>query len=846
MADANTARNVYDDPEFSREDLAEVAGGKKGAREIFEESDNFVRRAVNIRERIQQANGVLSEKEQEKYLRKLSWLERKRDPEALRILDEETKKVIDEVARLTREYFSKLDVNKELFGLDTARKVDTLQEYKDEFLKQEIEGKEKYAEALPDELKSLQDLRNRLIKLVGDSKTHMEEFGKLRRHEKHNDYLPKLEQNMRQFNDLIKKLESSGEYHKSELETMKVRFNESPLRDQEALLKEWGVEGKTSAETGEAASSLTELRTDFGKFSRERQLKYEKMFADAKTKKAKMELITKMRDELKNEYMGKVNQSKYLSPGEKKSAAESVAQSNFDIEFIELCLSTFDQCEKRVKEFAATYESQPPEAKSHYDFWNADYNKKKKIAEAIKEHGRLIAEFEKKAKKMVEEGLVARESVEGENGYIVKFKKLNLKDKKEKINHSPLDWPIRKEVLSHFKTLPAEYQKRMKDAFFKAHLKDRMRMLMEAKREIDETAKYREKFAVKVRRLGKGKLIAQKTVAAYEAWIKKLSLTDLKRFYEKSELNDPLREKALKSFESLDNKTKKQNAHFYELDLNARMALLKKLNPEEAQRITEEAESERAAESKVIDFEKRVKIKTLRESADKFKGEGNTDAERIIHEQILTIDPNNKISQKRLKEIAIQQNPMMQILNEDLANNPTMRRKMEGLEIIEIFEDMMRQSELAEGGKKLKNRSSKFGNAKWGNLHKALFEYTGGEKILDEETGMAIEVERLDIDKMQEGSDTNLLERYVRLFREERPDTGKNTKKFRKYTTIKRDGRELDTNELQQEKARFIENFVMEASRGAKKPPQGIKKPENARKTLKKNAGSRLRHIIPD
>jgi|GEM_PF-6375364 len=827
MANINTARQFFadDNQEFSSDDLEALAGGKKGADAIFEENEDFIKRAMNIREQIQQADNVLSEDEQKKYLARLEWIEKNRDTEALSILDQEIKGVIDETIHLVREYFAKLDANRELFGFDEARKVDTLREYKDDFSRQDIEGKKRYMEALPDELKSLQDLRDRLIKLVGNSRIHMQEFSKLRRHEKRDNYLPALEQNMRQFEDLMKKLESSGEYKEEEIETMKIRFKESSLNEQQALLREWNIDKNSE--------SIIDVKTNFMKFSRERQLKYEHEFNEAKTKKSKLEIIQKMRGELKDEYMGKVNQSKYLSPDEKNAAMQSVSNPNFDIEFIELCLKTFDQCEQQVRKLAAVFEAQPEEAKRHYDFWNADYEKKKKIIKLLQEHESLTAEFEKKAKRMIEEGLIARTSVEGENGYIARFRRLSLKEKRANMQNSPLDWPIRKDVLARFKALPQEYQKKMGKAFMEAHLKDRIQMLIDAKHEIDETASIREKFTVKVSKFEKNKLIAPKTAKAYKEWIKRLSLAELKRYYEQSELDDPLRQAVLKLFESLDDKTKRQNAHFYELDLSGRITLLRKLNPENAQNIIEEAESEREAKNKVSDFEKYVKIKLLRESAQQFQEQGNISAEKSIHEQILKIDPNNKISQERLKEIEMAQNPMMLILNGDLKENPAIKRRIEGLEIIEMFENIIRQSEQMEGAVKLKGRSSKLKNEKWKRLHEALFAYTGGEKILDEETGMAIEAEKLNIDTLSAGSDAHLIEHYMQLFREERPDTNNNPKKLRKYTAVKRDGKELTSSELTQEKNRIIKDIASDARTIVKQ----------ARKPQKSNLNSRLKHL---
>lgn len=851
MAGNTNARKFDDNTEITNEDLSDLAGGRKNAYDIFDESADFRNNTADIRGQIQEAGDFLSEEEQQKFLKRLESIERKRDAEALSFFSEEIKETIEKTQRLTRDYFSQLDSNKELFGLDEAKKIDTLQEYKDDFASQELERKQKYLESLPDEIRTLRELRNKLVKLVGNSRVHIEEFGKLRRHEKREDYLPRLEENMRNFDDLMRRLEKSDEYSSQELNIMAVRFKESSLVDQEKLLGEWGAE--KHKETKEAAESLTELKADFNKFSSARQSRNLHNFSEAKTRKEKTEIIASMRNELKTEYADKVNNTKYLSPAEKNLALASVSRKDFDIKFIEECLKSFDKCEDQVKQLAKIYESQPEEAKSHYNFWEANYDKKKGIVEAIKQHNKLSEEFEKKAHRMVERGLICKAAVEGENGedgYIAKFKKLSLQKKKETLNSSPLDWPIRNEVLQQFKKLPEEYKKKMEKDFFQAHLKERMKMVIEAKEEINEKKSLQEKFSKKVNDFAKQKLIAQKTATAYKDWIKKLSLDDLREYYEDSELDDPLREKALNAFQSLDEKTQKENSSFYELDLDARMKLLRKLNPEAAKQIEEEAENENEAKEKVINFEEAVQIRTLKKAAKKFEEEGNEDAAAEIYQQILEIKPNDKTSREKVRESELGQNPLMQMLiYQSIKDNPALQRKLEGLRIVEIFEYMIEESERHEGARKLRDRSSRFEDEKMAKLNQTLYDYTKGEKILDSE-GEAAKVKKLDVDGVRTAEDQSIVENYVHFFRDNRPDiynenTSLGEKEYQGFEVTTRDGKELNLHRIREEKGKFMEDFGEDIENSAKKQGKNVKvRTEDLEEATRKF--SRLKHINVD
>ncbi|MBI5152538.1 hypothetical protein HZA39_03315 [Candidatus Peregrinibacteria bacterium] len=846
----NIAKRFDDGTEITKDDLNDLATNKKNAYDLFENNNDHIQNALNIRGQIQEASDLLSETEQKKFLSRLERIERKRDKEALQILHEEIKETIEETQRLMREYFSKLDVNKELFGLNPSKKIDTLQEYKDEFLTQEIEKKQKYLEALPDEIKSLQELRNKLIKYVGNSRVHLDEFGKLRRHEKREDYLPRLEENMRNFNDLMKRLEKSDEYNSRDINMMTVRFKESSLADQEKLLKEWGME--KSARGKETAESLTELKSDFNKFSRERQSRYGRDFDQAKTRKEKTEIITKMRAELKNKYMEKVDKTPYFSSAEKNFALASVSRSDFDIKFIEECVKNFDKCEKQVEKLAEIYEKAPEEIQKQYNFWESDYNKKKEIAAEVKEHMRIMKELEKKIKQLAEQGIIAKKTM-GENGdYILRWRretaKLSLDEKKKSLSDSSLQVPFRKHVLEQFKSMPEEYKKRFEKQFMKGNLRERLKILVEATREINETHTLQEKFMKKVKDFEKRKLIAHKTAAAYKEWIKKLPLKKLRDYYENSELDDPLRKKTLEAFQSLDDKTQKNNSRFYELDLDGRMALLRKLNPKTVDRIIEEANNEKEAKEKVVDFEQTVQIHTLRKAAEKFEEEGNIDSEIEIHKQILEINSKDKKSRERLAELEMEQNPLTQMLiYGSIKDNPAMRRKLEGLRIVEVFEYMLEQSQRHEGAKRLRDRSSRFEDKRIKDLNEALYDHTRGEKILDVE-GEAANVEILDIDRVRDGNDQNIIEHYVDLFRNKRPDvnneeTSLGEHEYRGFMVKRRDGQELDLNRIREEKDKFIKEFAGEISRANSGRQTKIKK-EDMEEATKKY--SRLKNLNLD
>ncbi|KKQ72007.1 MAG: hypothetical protein UT33_C0007G0095 [Candidatus Peregrinibacteria bacterium GW2011_GWC2_39_14] len=841
MANVNRAQRQDEQDTFNDDDINALSEGKVDAQDIFEQQEAFTRQVIDIRERLERADGVLSAQEQKRYKDKLLDIEISKDRKGLKTLDKEMAATVADTQKLTHSYFEKLDTNRELFGLDKDRHVDTLAEYKQEFKQQDVKGKETYFKQVDQEIDSLRELQDKLVKLVGNSPAHMEEFNKLRRHEKRDEYLPELETVMKQYNSFMKKLEGSKEYDASEIRMMEMRFKESSVADQKKLLQEWGFEGKTEAGAEKVAEVAQELKAQFNLFSPTRQKKFDREFADAKTKRRQTEIIDSMRADLKQDYMKRVNGSKYLSSSEKQKALQSVSDKNFDIKFIELCLSSFAQCEAKVKQFEKTYSNAPKEVQDQYHFWEADYEEKQKIIEEVKEHVKIGKEFEAKVKKFAEEGLVAKKSMSEDKDYIVKwrhnFRKLSLVEKKKLLQNSSLDAPIRKQVLADFRALPEAQRKPFEKAFMKGNLRERLKILTQLKEQGNEMMKNRDGLTKKVGTMEKRGTLAHKSARAYEAWIKTLSAEDLKKYAKKSELDDPRREKMLDLFESMPKSAQEKHNSFYEMDLNERIALMSKLKPEDTKKALDAAENQETAEDNVLDFKKRVEIKALRKVADQFKENGNLQAEMHLHQQILELNPKDKQSLARMQEIQKMENPLLKMLDDKLQGNDELKRQVEGYQIVDIFETLIRRSELAEGAKGLEERSGKFKDSRMAELNKELAEHSKGTQILDETTGRAIDVEDLDVDRVEEGSDKELVNKYVDLFREERPmnTANQNQSRLRRLTMHKRDGRELKGEEIKQKKAEFEDQLAQKL--GVGKTAQDR---ENLKKAVKKTRHSRL------
>jgi len=841
MANVNRAQRQDEQDTFNDDDINALSEGKVDAQDIFEQQESFTRQVIDIRERLEKADGVLSAQEQQRYKDKLFDLEMSKDRKGLKALDKEMAETVSNTQKLTHSYFEKLDTNHELFGLDKDRHVDTLAEYKEDFKQQDVKGKKTYFKEVDQEIESLRVLQDKLVKLVGNSPAHMEEFSKLRRHEKRDEYLPELETVMKQYGAFMKKLESSNDYNSAELRMMETRFKESSVADQKKLLQEWGFEGKTEAGAEKVAGAAQELKAQFNLFSPARQKKYDREFAEAKTKRKQTEIIDTMRGDLKQDYMKRVNGSKYLSSSEKQKALQSVSDKNFDIKFIELCLSSFAQCEAKVKQFEKTYSNAPKEVQDQYHFWEADYEEKQKMIAEIKEHMKIGKEFEAKVKKFAEEGLVAKKTMSEDKDYIVKwrhnFRKLSLVEKKKLLQNSSLDAPIRKQVLADFRALPEAQRKPFEKAFMKGNLRERLKILTQLKEQGNEMMKNRNGLTKKVDDFEKRGLIARKSAAAYREWIKTLSAEDLKKYAKKSELDDPRRVKMLELFESMPKSAQEKNNAFYDMDLNERIALMSKLKPADTKKVLETVESQEAAEEDVIDFKKRVEIKALRKVADQFKENGNLQAEMHMHQQILELNPKDKQSLARMQEIQKMENPLLKMLDDKLEGNDELKRQVEGYQIVDIFETLIRRSELAEGAKGLEERSGRFKDGRMAELNKELKEHSKGEQILDESTGRAIDVEDLDVDRVEEGSDKELVNKYVDLFREERPmnTANQNQSRLRRLTMHKRDGRELKGDEIKQKKAEFEDQLAQKL--GVGKTAQDR---ENLRKAVKKTRHSRL------
>lgn len=95
-----------------------------------------------------------------------------------------------------------------------------------------------------------------------------------------------------------------------------------------------------------------------------------------------------------------------------------------------------------------------------------------------------------------------------------------------------------------------------------------------------EEAREREqkRFLDKIEKMKKDKLLADPSAKEYEAWVKELSYADLKKFYEKSDLDDDKRKTVLAQFQSLPKGIQSGcERRFYSADLQEREKLMREI-----------------------------------------------------------------------------------------------------------------------------------------------------------------------------------------------------------------------------------------------------------------------------
>lgn len=820
--------------------LEDLAKRRTNASEVINKNEAFANIYWATRQDVQKADNVLSKEERKRFEEQLDALRAEKDPEKIRKLQQVIQGTITETRDLTQRYGAELDKNKDLFGKDKARGVDTLQEYKDEFKGKELKAKREWSRKLDDELKSLRDLRANLIKVVGEGKevkSYMDKFGTMRRHEKRN-YVKDLAPVVEGFRKACDTLRKAGVYSEDELENLGTRFREAPLDAQKRMLKDVEQEAKDESAKG--------LQDVFKKFSPDTQKKWDPELKKARGLKAKKDVIGRMKQGLRDRLIELWQKSKYQSPKEKSFITASIEKEDRP-EMLEMFVASFGKVEETIKGFAKKYESMPAEVQAQYDFWNADYSEKESISKQCDRHAEKITKWEAKLEAAVKERLVSKTSAAK---YSTGFKKLSLPEKDRILSQSVLDDPRRKAVLMRFTKLCeknpdlAEKNKHFDDM----RLRDRIELVNTLEDGLDKKADCKDKWKKKVEEKVAGRLLAKNSAKAYEDWFNDLEDTDeMEAHLQDSDLDDPRREKVLQTFEELSEKERGPHTNmFYNADLTGRIELLHRILPDNGAALDAALSNMEAAKVGVDALEQQTALTTYHELATTFQKRGNLDGETEIRQKIAKLDPEDEQNAQRLEELKMLKNPNAQYLGQminNVANIPGMREDLLTHKVMFEIAERARKSEVLRNQQHLDRRALAQGSAELAELSGDLYEYTEGKMMLDERTGMAVDMQVFDAREMLQERKPEALARHRRKFKEE-GNIRDHQSQFGRYGLInekgeEKTGTEADTT-VRTEAARITQKILETGTKGQFKGKPSDEAVKIMMDALAKNEGLRL------
>lgn len=789
------------DRKFADSQLESVSKGKKDANTIMAENREFTGIYNSARKQLMSNGTVLSEEEKKAFQEKLMLANQDRDPKKLAAIEKSINETIKLTHQLTQDYFQGLDKNKELFGKDKSRNVDTLEEYKNQFREQKVDKKKEWTNKLGDEIKSLQELRNQLIKVVGDnkeSKAYFDQFNKLRRHEK-KDFLKELKTSVESFTKVTETLKKSGLYSDEEIKSLSVRFREAPLDQQKKMLAELEEDAKND--------SIKSVQDTFKKFSPETQKKYEADLKKARGLKAKKEVIENMKKGLRETLIALWQGSKYQSPKEKSFIVSSIGKEEKP-EMLEMFVKSFGEVEKTLKGFAKAYEGTPPNVQAQYDFWNAEYADKEKIAKECGEHMDKIGKWNKKLDTAMKDRLIGKESA---GKYKTKFEKLTVKEKELVLGKSTLDDPRRKDVRDRFEALPKDIRDKH-EHFYEMRLRDRTKLVEGIEDNMEKSEDMKEAWGDKLKKMVASHLLSPDSVGPYEEWFADLDVDEMEEAMEDSDLDNPQREKVLEVFGELpDDVRKTHEAAFHKEDLTGRIEMLKTLLPDGGAELERTLSSMEAATELTKNLQKQTKLNAYLNMANEFRDKKNQQAELEMREKVARLNPDDEANTERLEELRMLENPDSQFIGDLLSHvkdQAGMEEEIQANHLLFEIADRAHAHELHTKKQGMESRVASNDNTEFGELSGELFDYSDGEQMLDRETGKVREMQIFDENDLFRNKKVVDIREHRKRFKKDGERFTDSPARLGQYGVRDHTGKEMKGEELMQYKRRKATAFA--------------------------------------
>ncbi len=773
---------------------------KMAGEDVLKNREAVGKMSGSIHELIAKA-AELTEKEKKEFAKQLEQLTQNRDPQAIQAFESKVKNDIRDAQIVTRSFFSQLEGNEKLFDIQTSPAAPSILEMrKKEFLATSLhgekgaDGKHEKLRKLEKEIAELKTMHDEMVKIVGQSPLHLKQVVSKQGVERV-AYFDQLKKNVSQFEAAVKDGIKSELYDEESAKSMREKFRDSTPEEQTKILKE--MEKDTSPEGKK--ESLGAQKNEFKKFSKTRQKEFDAKFKACKNSKDRGEVLEKMKESLRKEVRGLYDQTKFYSLKEKEAGRKGVDKKDMDIGLYEGFVENFKEYEKKPKAYVENYEKIVEKGEKLEDQKDLTYTglgkafedgirgfgndkrltfeelnvqeKGEKIKE-IEKHYEMMEKWMKKTQEYRKKGLICSNSA---HEYAIKFAKLDIKEK-EKITSGSnvLDDPRRESTLKDFKELLTKKEQEMpeNEQFFEMRLRDRIAFIDELKQKKFETEKYQGKLeemsGMKIKRGADGEitlekkdtkegsipLLAGKSVKSYIEWFETQSLSDMRKYNGRSDLDNPERPFLIEQFEKLDKKIRGQHQkQFAEGDLTQRKELLKTLLPDQGAGLEKELSNLKEANEKVTAMSDKVGLIELIKIAQRFEENGNTAAEKSIRETILERDPHDTDNKERLEKLKLLEGDAnvidaMKAANED----GTTREAMQRLAVFEMHEDFIQESEmreqLAQGGTLEQRNIREMGSSDMQRLQGDVMRYSkehGKQQVMNKKTGKAEEAKVLNL-----------------------------------------------------------------------------------------------------
>lgn len=834
-------RNAERPDRFSDESMERYKKGDKTAAEIVENEKAIGKKLVDIRKQLEDTT-ELSSKERLDLERRIFDLRRTMNPEEIAKFEEEVRTTINETQQTTRSYFQQLEQNQKLFGIEskTGLKKDTsplLEKRKQEFIEDTLEGKKTRLTRLDEEIREMQEMRDRLIKLVGKSDTHLQAIQEKETSDRL-PYIEQLEKNIDKFKEFAREGIKKKIYSEKDIERDEKIFRDSSTEQQEKWLTR--MEKEVAKENVD--SSFAANKKQYEEFSQKRRNEFAGDWREAKTEKEQQKILEKMRTQLKKDFIAKCINSekatKYYSRKEKENFAKLIKDEHFNIKTAEDALEKFDEWVKIPEEYGKAFEKAPPLVQALYkDFWNLTVDKKGEVLKEVGEHGKLTEKWNKMLEQAEKANLICHTSAED---YKQRFIGLELANKKRIVEgQNTLQDPRRTQSLREFKSLPKNVQKK-NEIFFSLRLEERLALVRKLHEDLKLKREIKGKLHRKVEKMLREKLLAKKSVEGkngYHEWIDQMEdLDELKKTFEDSDLDNPQRKHVLETFQALPKELQKKHVKFYEEDLSGRILLLKEITPDKGASLEKELGNLEKAQKEIKNFQEKMGSVQLREIAERFEKNGNLEAEKEIRKILAEKNPEDKDNRKRLEQIQILcgERPdviaALQAAKEDAA----LQDNIKTLQVENTYANIVRLDEIRQReAKGLKARNRGHDNEDVSRLEGQLFEETKGEMNVDRRTGKAIKSRKLKMADLKKGERSFTEKQKLMFEREEKPRFAeRKDAEMQRFTMEDEKGEELSGTRLQerqsQDNRRVARKIVKLVSGKTKLKPETEKELEQA------------------